>query len=268
MGATMRLSIGKSAAIFTLAFSLSAQSPSSDEDSFQRFLVWLSSRPPTSRPEDLVTPYRQELVKRGVSAQDADREMARVWQRAYKEPEGSRILWNKLYAAKDAPIFVSRPSKLLMRTVDGMAPGTALDFGMGQGRNAVFLATQGWTVTGFDPSDEAVRIARQSGERLGVSLKVIVARDDEFTLGTERWNLIVMTFVRTPTRADMEKFLQALKPGGLVVYEDGADDDHTILDAFHPFRIRFFEDVIDQGDWNPTMLNRHQRLVAEKPKAH
>jgi methylase of polypeptide subunit release factors len=155
-----------------------------------------------------------------------------------------------------------------MRTVDGLAPGKALDFGMGQGRNAVFLATQGWKVTGFDPSDEAVRIARENAAKQGVPLNAVVASDDRFDLGTEQWDLIVMTFVRTPTKADVDKFWRALKPGGLVVYEDGADDDHTILDAFHPFRIHFFEDVEDKGDWNPQVVNRHQRLVAEKPRLH
>jgi hypothetical protein len=57
-----------------------------------------------------------------------------------------------------------------------------------------------------------------------------------------------------------------LKPGGLFLYEDGADDDHTVLDTFHQFRIRFFEDVEDHGDWNPERVSRHQRLVAEKPR--
>jgi hypothetical protein len=39
---------------------LFAQSP--EEKSFQNFLKWLSARPPTSRPTDLVPPYRQELI--------------------------------------------------------------------------------------------------------------------------------------------------------------------------------------------------------------
>ena len=34
-----------------------------------------------------------------------------------------------------------------------LKPGTALDVGMGQGRNALFLARQGWDVTGFDVCD-------------------------------------------------------------------------------------------------------------------
>jgi SAM-dependent methyltransferase len=48
---------------------------------------------------------------------------------------------------------------LVVSAIDGRKPGKALDFGMGQGRNAVFLALQGWDVTGFDLADEAVRIA-------------------------------------------------------------------------------------------------------------
>ena len=135
-----RLAVWHTVGTLFLAFGLTAQSPSSDEQSFQQFLEWLSSRPPTSRPTDLVPPYRQELIKHGLSEQEADRQLAKLWQRAYRDPEGSRILWNKLYAAKDAPIFVAYPSALLMRTIDGIPPGKALDVGMGQGRNAVFLA--------------------------------------------------------------------------------------------------------------------------------
>ena len=56
-----------------------------------------------------------------------------------------------------------------MDAVQGRKPGRALDIGMGQGRNAVFLATQGWDVTGFDPSTEAVRIAKANADKSGVS---------------------------------------------------------------------------------------------------
>ncbi len=252
------------ASVLLLTSALFGQSP--DDQAFQQFIKWLSNRPPSSRPTDLIPPYRQELIQQGLSGQQADRQLAMFWQRAYKDPEGSRILWNKIYAGKDAPIFVSHPSAFLMRTIAGVAPGKALDIGMGQGRNAVFLATQRWDVTGFDPSDEAVRIARENAAKLGVTLKAVVARDDQFDFGTDQWDLIVMTFVHTPTKGDADRFWQALKPGGLFVYEDGADDYHTVLDAFHQFRIRFFEDVEDKGDWNPQVVNWHQRLVAEKPK--
>src|SRR5271155_3998586 len=98
------------AAVWIFLSVLFGQPPASDEQSFQQFLKWLSTRPPTSRPTDLVPPYRQELIKQGLSEQEAERQLAKIWQRAYTDPEGSRIFWNKLYGAKDAPIFVARPS--------------------------------------------------------------------------------------------------------------------------------------------------------------
>jgi hypothetical protein len=39
-----------------------------------------------------------------------------------------------------------------------------------------------------------------------------------------------------------------------VVYEDGADDDHSVLDAFHRFRIGFFDDVEDREIGIPKSL--------------
>ena len=38
----------------------------------------------------------------------------------------------------------------------GKTPGSALDPGMGQGRNALYLAAHGWRVTGVDLSDTAI----------------------------------------------------------------------------------------------------------------
>jgi nitrogen fixation/metabolism regulation signal transduction histidine kinase len=57
----------------------------------------------------------------------------------------------------------------------------------------------------------------------------------------------------------------------LSLNEDGAarEGDHAVLDAFHRFRIRFFEDVEDKGDWNPEVISRGSRsltpIVWRKP---
>ena len=41
---------------------------------------------------------------------------------------------------------------------------------MGQGRNTVWLAQQGWDVTGFDPADQAVTEANEAAQRFGVTI--------------------------------------------------------------------------------------------------
>ena len=58
-------------------------------------------------------------------------------------------------------VMVHRPTALLVSATKGRRPGKALDIGMGQGRNSIFLAQQGWKVTGFDPSDEGIHQAEE-----------------------------------------------------------------------------------------------------------
>ena len=78
---------------------------------------------------------------------------------------------------------------------EGRKPGRALDVGMGQGRNAIYLAQQGWDVSGFDPADKAVALAQQEAKRLGVSLRTQIVGDDEFDFGRNQWDLIVLSYV-------------------------------------------------------------------------
>jgi hypothetical protein len=175
---------------------------------------------------------------------DAEREMERLGHLAFTRPDGAKVLWNKVYGGRD-PIFIQTPNALLASAIldrkPGRKPGKALDFGMGQGRNTVFLAMQGWDVTGFDPSDEGVRLAQA------------------------KWDLIVMTYIRSLTASDAERIQRALAPGGIFVYENGSDRRNELLKLFLPFRILRFEDVDAFPDWNPGEKIRLERLVAEKP---
>jgi 2-polyprenyl-3-methyl-5-hydroxy-6-metoxy-1,4-benzoquinol methylase len=144
------------------------------------------------------------------------------------------------------------------------ALGKALDVGMGQGRNSIFLAMAGWDVTGFDPADEGIRIAEESARKSGVKIHTVVARDDEFEYGSENWDLIAITYVRLLNEADAEKFWKALKPGGIVVYENAASDGNRLLRAFLRYHIVRFESVDTNPDWNPAQKMRVERLIAEK----
>src|SRR3989337_4060642 len=71
--------------------------------------------------------------------------------------ENPRERWNKEFE-RGTPTLRTAPNKLLIEVTQGRKPGTALDLGMGQGRNAIHLAGQGWDVTG-------VAISVVAGER-------------------------------------------------------------------------------------------------------
>ncbi|MGA2741270.1 MAG: class I SAM-dependent methyltransferase [Bryobacteraceae bacterium] len=235
------------------------------EAQWKAFLAWLSARPPDSRPANLIRPYRSELIRQGMSPAEAERELDRLGHLAFTRPDGAKVLWNKVYGGHD-PIFVQTPNALLANAIEGRKPGKALDFGMGQGRNAIFLAMQGWDVAGFDPSDEAIRQAQANAAKAGVKIRALVASDDQFDFGAAKWDLIAMTYIRSPTARDAERIRQALAPGGIFVYENGSDRHNELLRLFLSFRIFRFEDAEAFPDWNPAEKIRLERLVAEKPR--
>ena len=88
---------------------------------------------------------------------------------------------------------------------------------MGQGRNAIWLAQQGWDVTGFDPADKAVALAQETAKKLGVRLKTEIKGTEDFDFGEGRWDMILLSYAGG---REMPTTLQkALKPSGVLVIE-------------------------------------------------
>lgn len=181
--------------------------------------------------------------------------------RGYSQ-SGEASYWDRVYSAAN-PIFVQHPTALLVDAVRDRRPGKALDIGMGQGRNALFLAGKGWDVTGFDPSPEGVRLAKEQAAALHLPLRAVVAREQDFDFGGAQWDLIVMTYVRRVSAADAERFRKALKPEGMFVYENNnAGPRNELVRGFLQFRIQRFEDVEAIADWHPARRTRVERLIA------
>src|SRR2546426_936208 len=72
--------------------------------------------------------------------------------------------YNSTYRGEDGDVFSRKPNAFLVEMARQRKPGRALDVGMGQGRNSIFLAQQGWDVTGFDPADVGVRQAKAEAD--------------------------------------------------------------------------------------------------------
>jgi SAM-dependent methyltransferase len=61
------------------------------------------------------------------------------------------------------------PNPYLARELSGLAPGTALDAGCGEGAEAIWLANQGWQVTAADISTEALSRASERATTEGAA---------------------------------------------------------------------------------------------------
>lgn len=98
------------------------------------------------------------------------------WQIANGGLAAEREEWNGKY--RERPTFDVKPNRLLVDTLKDRGPGTALDLMMGQGRNALYLASKGWTTTGVDLSDEGVLLAREAASKQKLKLETFSAEGE------------------------------------------------------------------------------------------
>ncbi|MFN0105793.1 MAG: class I SAM-dependent methyltransferase [Bryobacteraceae bacterium] len=188
---------------------------------YEAYRLWVTQQPvAVQRSSEVLETYRSYLTGRGADAADAETEI-RVIRTQGDRAEVER--WNRILTA-EKPTFNVAPNAFLVEMTKGRKPGKALDVGMGQGRNAVWLAQQGWDVTGFDPAERAVAKARETARQLGLSITTEVKGSEEFAFGEARWDLIVLSWVSFREQAQV--LSRALRPGGIIVIE-GAHRDAT-----------------------------------------
>lgn len=126
----------------------------------------------------------------------------------YKEPEYH-------YGTEPNAFLVSQRHRL-------PAGGSALVPGDGEGRNGVWLAEQGLTVTTFDPSVYGVDKAKRLAHARGVGIDAHVAGVESWIWEDSRYDLIGFFFIHLAPdlrkRAHANAFA-ALKSGGIIILE-------------------------------------------------
>jgi len=102
--------------------------------------------------------------------------------------------WNKLYKEKGCAWGIEPDWEL--RTFLPLIPrGKALDLGIGDGRNAFFLAKNGFEVEGIDFSQEAVKKCNDNAAKEGLPVRAILADLRDFQIPKEKYVCIVCSYV-------------------------------------------------------------------------
>jgi 2-polyprenyl-3-methyl-5-hydroxy-6-metoxy-1,4-benzoquinol methylase len=180
--------------------------------------------------------------------------------------------WNDLFAKGYKSEI--EPNRYLAETIKGRTPGSALDIGMGQGRNALLLAAEGWAVTGFDLSDVAVGRAVERAKQRGLTLNAVVGNVDTFDFGENRWDLVTGIYIHGLLTRNADKVVRSLKPGGVLVVEglhrealvDAGYRTNELPTLFSALTILRYEDAIGSPDtaWTDLKQFRYVRLSARK----
>tara|TARA_B100001971_G_C18268024_1_gene596400 strand:+ start:82956 stop:83633 length:678 start_codon:yes stop_codon:yes gene_type:complete len=138
----------------------------------------------------------------------------------------SKSEWDQAYS-RNSFIFGKTPAKFLAENFDYIPEGsTVLDMGMGEGRNAVFLAQKGHKVTGVDISSVAIKKSYLLAKEYGVKIKGVVASLSKYQIPPESFDAIICFYFIN--RDIVEKMKSWLKPGGLIIYEAYTELQKTV----------------------------------------
>ena len=118
--------------------------------------------------------------------------------------------------------YGTTPNAFIAQEAPNLPPGAELlDLGAGEGRNAVFLAGQGFRVTALDYAEAGLAKTEALAAERGVEVETLRA-DLGHWKPDRQWDVIVCTFVhlRVGERYRLYTAIQAaLRPGGLLVAE-------------------------------------------------
>jgi len=130
-------------------------------------------------------------------------------------------MWDERYSSEDYA-YGTRPNEFLAENFKQIPKGRVLSLAEGEGRNAVFLAQQGYEVTAVDASRVGLNKARKLAEANNVSIEFIQADLATYDLGESEWDGVVSIFCPLPSslRKELyEKLKFALKPNGVFLLE-------------------------------------------------
>ena len=142
--------------------------------------------------------------------------------------------WNERYAASEL-VWSAEPNRFVAEIVAPLEPGSAVDIAAGEGRNAIWLVQQGWTVLATDYSEVAIsrlrdRAAALLGDRAD-RLRAVVADATLPVPGGQAHDLVLFSYLQLPPEQmgqALRAGLASVRPGGhlVVVGHAGRNLEH------------------------------------------
>lgn len=184
------------------------------------------------------------------------------------EDDGRRMFepesWEERYAGEEK-VWSGEPNPQLVAEASKLEPGTALDVGCGEGGDVIWLARQGWRVTGADFSANGLARAAEHAEEAGVAERTDWWQVDarEFEAGGRSFDLVTSHYLHPPDGGMVDvvrRLATAVAPGGhlLVVGHSPSKPPGPHLTETHR-RAMFLADELV-----PALPDDFEVLVAEQ----
>lgn len=129
--------------------------------------------------------------------------------------------WDERYAMTEY-VYGTDPNQFFKEQLDQLPPGRILLPADGEGRNAVYAATQGWEVHAFDQSVSGQQKALSLAAKMGVSIEYAVLDSPQLPYSLEQFDAIALIYAHfaPALRSSFhQKFVELLRPGGTLILE-------------------------------------------------
>jgi SAM-dependent methyltransferase len=130
-------------------------------------------------------------------------------------------MWDKTFDT-DEYVYGEEPNTFLEGNFAVLPKGRVLCLAEGEGRNAVFLARQGYEVTGVDSSSVGLAKGRRLADRHGVAVDWVHADLANYVIGQDQWEAVVSIFCHLPPdlrRHVYGQIVPGLRTGGVLLLE-------------------------------------------------
>ncbi|KDQ69706.1 class I SAM-dependent methyltransferase [Streptomyces sp. NTK 937] len=178
-------------------------------------------------------------------------------------------LWDDRYRESDR-IWSGNPNTVLVREVEGLKPGRALDLGCGEGADAVWLARWGWRVTATDISRVALERAVVHAAEAGVTDRVDWQWHDlGATFPEGEYDLVSAQFLHSmgdlPREEILRRAARAVAPGGVLLIVGHAGFPHWEQNPDPSVRFPTPDEVLaslelPDGAWEVLLSDEHERV--------
>lgn len=128
--------------------------------------------------------------------------------------------WNERYAEKEY-VYGTQPNVFFKEQLDQLAAGNLLLPAEGEGRNAVYAASQGWNVVAFDISASGKEKAMQlsAAQKVAVEYQVTGVLDLKTDIKFDGIGLCYTHFPIEIRKEAFQHLLKFLKPNGVIIFE-------------------------------------------------
>lgn len=144
--------------------------------------------------------------------------------------------WDERYK-EEVYVYGTTPNRFFEQVInESPEVGTVLLAAEGEGRNAVFAAQKGWTVSAFDMSVEGQKKAMQLAQDNGVVINYLVSTVKEIDLDRREFDALGLIYAHFPEeyrRMYHRKLAQAVKKGGKLILE-GFSKQHKAMQEQNP----------------------------------